>query len=136
MEFLDRLVSIALPRIRDFRGLSPKQFDRHGNYTFGLAEQSVFHEIDVDSIDRPRGHGHHRRHLGDERRRGRALLQALGFPFRRTEQMAKKALVNKANKKPKFAVRAYTRCNRCGRPHGVPQVRPVPDLPAGDGTRR
>jgi large subunit ribosomal protein L5 len=54
-EFLDRLISIALPRIRDFRGLSPKQFDGTGNYTFGLTEQSVFHEIDVDSIDRPRG---------------------------------------------------------------------------------
>src|ERR1700750_2352892 len=54
-EFLDRLVSIALPRIRDFRGLSPKQFDGNGNYTFGLNEQSMFHEIDPDSIDRPRG---------------------------------------------------------------------------------
>ncbi|WP_423860801.1 50S ribosomal protein L5, partial [Arachnia propionica] len=54
-EFLDRLISIALPRIRDFRGLSPKQFDGNGNYTFGLTEQSVFHEIDADSIDRVRG---------------------------------------------------------------------------------
>src|SRR5437879_13075440 len=54
-EFLDRLLSIALPRIRDFRGLSPKQFDGKGNYTFGLNEQSMFHEIDPDSIDRPRG---------------------------------------------------------------------------------
>ena len=50
-EFLDRLLSIALPRIRDFRGLSPKQFDGNGNYTFGLSEQSVFHEIDQDKID-------------------------------------------------------------------------------------
>src|SRR5438046_8836473 len=54
-EFLDRLLTIALPRIRDFRGLSPKQFDGHGNYTFGLNEQSMFHEIDPDSIDRPGG---------------------------------------------------------------------------------
>ena len=54
-EFLDRLLSIALPRIRDFRGLSPKQFDGRGNYTFGLNEQSMFHEIDQDSIDRVRG---------------------------------------------------------------------------------
>ena len=54
-EFLDRLLSIALPRIRDFRGLSPKQFDGNGNYTFGLSEQSVFHEIDQDKIDRTRG---------------------------------------------------------------------------------
>ena len=54
-EFLDRLVSISLPRIRDFRGLSPKQFDGNGNYTFGLTEQAVFHEIDQDQIDRVRG---------------------------------------------------------------------------------
>ena len=54
-EFLDRLLTIALPRIRDFRGLSPKQFDGNGNYTFGLNEQSMFHEIDIDRIDRPRG---------------------------------------------------------------------------------
>src|SRR5690606_35160022 len=54
-EFLDRLLTIALPRIRDFRGLSPKQFDGHGNYTFGLTEQSMFHEISPDSIDRQRG---------------------------------------------------------------------------------
>src|SRR6201989_1387413 len=54
-EFLDRLLSIALPRIRDFRGLSDRQFDGNGNYTFGLNEQSMFHEIDPDSIDRPRG---------------------------------------------------------------------------------
>src|SRR5438105_11654173 len=54
-EFLDRLLTIALPRIRDFRGLSPTQFDGNGNYTFGLSEQSMFHEIDPDSIDRPRG---------------------------------------------------------------------------------
>ena len=73
-EFLDRLVSISLPRIRDFRGLSPKQFDGNGNYTFGLAEQAVFHET---------------------------------------------ALIEKANRKPKFGVRAYTRCQRCGRPHSV-----------------
>lgn len=54
-EFLDRLLSVSLPRIRDFRGLSPKQFDGHGNYTFGLTEQSMFHEINVDNIDRVRG---------------------------------------------------------------------------------
>ena len=54
-EFMDRLLTLALPRIRDFRGLSPKQFDGHGNYTFGLTEQVMFHEIDPDSVDRPRG---------------------------------------------------------------------------------
>ena len=81
-EFLDRLVSIALPRIRDFRGLSPKQFDRHGNYTFGLSEQSVFHEIDVDSIDRPRGMDITVVTSATTDDEGRALLRALGFPFK------------------------------------------------------
>lgn len=82
-EFLDRLVSIALPRIRDFRGLSPpKQFDGHGNYTFGLAEQSVFHEIDVDSIDRPRGMDITVVTSATNDDEGRALLRALGFPFK------------------------------------------------------
>ncbi|MGV0991615.1 MAG: 50S ribosomal protein L5 [Mycobacterium sp.] len=81
-EFLDRLVSIALPRIRDFRGLSGKQFDGHGNYTFGLAEQSVFHEIDVDSIDRPRGMDITVVTSATTDDEGRALLRALGFPFK------------------------------------------------------
>ena len=81
-EFLDRLVSIALPRIRDFRGLSPQQFDRHGNYTFGLSEQSVFHEIDVDSIDRPRGMDITVVTSATTDDEGRALLRALGFPFK------------------------------------------------------
>ncbi len=81
-EFLDRLVSVALPRIRDFRGLSPKQFDGHGNYTFGLSEQSVFHEIDVDSIDRPRGMDITVVTSATTDDEGRALLRALGFPFK------------------------------------------------------
>ncbi|MGV0635084.1 50S ribosomal protein L5 [Mycolicibacillus trivialis] len=81
-EFLDRLTSIALPRIRDFRGLSPKQFDGTGNYTFGLSEQSVFHEIDVDSIDRPRGMNISVVTSATTDEEGRALLRALGFPFK------------------------------------------------------
>lgn len=81
-EFLDRLVSIALPRIRDFRGLSPKQFDGSGNYTFGLSEQSVFHEIDVDSIDRPRGMDITVVTTATNDDEGRVLLRALGFPFK------------------------------------------------------
>jgi large subunit ribosomal protein L5 len=81
-EFLDRLTSIALPRIRDFRGLSPKQFDGAGNYTFGLAEQSVFHEIDVDRIDRPRGMDISVVTSATNDDEGRALLRALGFPFK------------------------------------------------------
>jgi large subunit ribosomal protein L5 len=81
-EFLDRLISIALPRIRDFRGLSAKQFDGRGNYTFGLSEQSVFHEIDVDSIDRPRGMDITVVTSATNDDEGRALLRALGFPFK------------------------------------------------------
>ena len=81
-EFLDRLVTIALPRIRDFRGLSPKQFDGNGNYTFGLTEQSVFHEIDVDRIDRPRGMDITVVTTAANDDEGRALLRALGFPFK------------------------------------------------------
>jgi large subunit ribosomal protein L5 len=81
-EFLDRLLSIALPRIRDFRGLSPKQFDGHGNYTFGLTEQSMFHEIDVDRIDRPRGMDITVVTTATTDEEGRALLKHLGFPFK------------------------------------------------------
>jgi large subunit ribosomal protein L5 len=85
-EFLDRLLSLALPRIRDFRGLSPKQFDGNGNYTFGLAEQSVFHEIDQDQIDRVRGFDITVVTTAKNDDEGRALLRELGFPFQSTEK--------------------------------------------------
>ena len=81
-EFLDRLVTLALPRIRDFRGLSDKQFDGRGNYTFGLTEQSMFHEIDQDKIDRVRGFDITVVTTAKNDDEGRALLKALGFPFR------------------------------------------------------
>ena len=81
-EFLDRLLSTALPRIRDFRGLSSKQFDGHGNYTFGLTEQSVFHEIDQDSIDHVRGMDITVVTTAATDDEGRALLKYLGFPFK------------------------------------------------------
>ncbi|HET7306032.1 MAG TPA: 50S ribosomal protein L5 [Segeticoccus sp.] len=81
-EFLDRLLSIALPRIRDFRGLSPKQFDGRGNYTFGLSEQSVFYEIDQDKIDRVRGMDITVVTTATNDDEGRALLRRLGFPFK------------------------------------------------------
>ena len=81
-EFLDRLVSIALPRIRDFRGLSPKQFDGNGNYTFGLTEQSMFHEIDQDKIDRVRGMDITVVTTAKTDDEGRTLLKLLGFPFK------------------------------------------------------
>ena len=81
-EFLDRLLTIALPRIRDFRGLSPTQFDGHGNYTFGLTEQSMFHEINPDSIDRQRGMDITVVTSATTDAEGRALLRRLGFPFK------------------------------------------------------
>ena len=81
-EFLDRLVSVALPRIRDFRGLSPKQFDGRGNYTFGLTEQAMFHEIDQDKIDRVRGMDITVVTTAATDDEGRALLRHLGFPFK------------------------------------------------------
>jgi large subunit ribosomal protein L5 len=81
-EFLDRLLSLALPRIRDFRGLSPKQFDGNGNYTFGLTEQSMFHEIDMDTVDRQRGMDITIVTTAKSDNEGRALLKALGFPFK------------------------------------------------------
>ncbi len=84
-EFLDRLVTLALPRIRDFRGLSDKQFDGRGNYTFGLTEQSMFHEIDQDKIDRVRGFDITVVTTAKTDDEGRALLKALGFPFKSAE---------------------------------------------------
>lgn len=87
-EFIDRLVNLALPRIRDFRGLSGKQFDGHGNYTFGLQEQSVFHEINQDKIDRVRGFDITIVTSATTDDEGRALLRHLGFPFRTEDQQA------------------------------------------------
>jgi len=85
-EFLDRLIAIAIPRIRDFRGLNPKSFDGAGNYTFGLTEQLVFPEIDYDSIDQPRGMDITIVTTARTDDEGRALLVAMGFPFKREGQ--------------------------------------------------
>jgi large subunit ribosomal protein L5 len=85
-EFLDRLISIAIPRIRDFRGLNPRSFDGQGNYTFGLTEQLVFTEIDYDSIDQPRGMDITIVTTATSDDAGRALLLAMGFPFKREGQ--------------------------------------------------
>jgi len=80
-EFLDRLLATALPRIRDFRGLNPRQFDGKGNYTFGLTEQVMFHEIDPDRVDRQRGMDITLVTTATNDDEGRALLRRLGFPF-------------------------------------------------------
>ena len=97
-EFLDRLVTVALPRIRDFRGLSPKQFDGRGNYTFGLTEQSMFHEIDQDKIDRVRGMDITFVTSATNDEEGRALLKHLGFPFKAVDDPKKQ----KAKRGPAF----------------------------------
>jgi large subunit ribosomal protein L5 len=85
-EFFDRLVSLAIPRIRDFRGLPPKGFDGRGNYTFGIAEQLIFPEIDYDKVDTPRGMDITIVTTARTNAEGRALLDAFGFPFRREGQ--------------------------------------------------
>jgi len=85
-EFFDRLISIAIPRIRDFRGLSPRSFDGRGNYTFGVTEQLIFPEIDYDKVDTPRGMDITIVTSGRTDSEGRALLAAFGFPFRREGQ--------------------------------------------------
>ncbi|MDD9369058.1 MAG: 50S ribosomal protein L5 [Acidimicrobiales bacterium] len=85
-EFMDRLISIAIPRIRDFRGLNPRSFDGNGNYTFGLTEQLVFPEIDYDNIDQPRGMDITIVTTASTDAQGRALLLAMGFPFKREGQ--------------------------------------------------
>ena len=118
-EFLDRLLALALPRIRDFRGLSDRQFDGRGNYTFGLTEQVMFHEIDQDRIDRSRGMDITVVTSATNDDEGRALLKKLVSRSRRATDMAKTGLKVKAARKPKFAVRGYTRCQRCGRPKAV-----------------
>jgi large subunit ribosomal protein L5 len=85
-EFYDRLVSLAIPRIRDFRGMNPNSFDRRGNYTFGVTEQLIFPEIDYDKIDTVRGMDITLVTTATTDDDGRALLKALGFPFRRSDQ--------------------------------------------------
>jgi len=85
-EFMDRLISIAIPRIRDFRGLNSRSFDGNGNYTFGLTEQLVFPEVDYDSIDQPRGMDITIVTTAGSDDHGRALLLAMGFPFKREGQ--------------------------------------------------
>lgn len=85
-EFLDRLISLAIPRIRDFRGLNPRSFDGNGNYTFGVTEQLIFPEIDYDKVDSPRGMDITIVTTARTDDEGRALLAALGFPFKREGQ--------------------------------------------------
>ena len=82
-EFLDRLLSMALPRVRDFRGISPKSFDGRGNYTLGITEQLIFPEIEYDKIDRTRGMDITFVTTAENNEQAKALLDALGFPFKK-----------------------------------------------------
>ena len=118
-EFLDRLLTLALPRIRDFRGINGHQFDGQGNYNFGLTEQSMFHEIDPDSIDHVRGMDitvvtSHQGRQGSSR-----AAEAPRLPLQGELIWQKPLLRTRRPAKPKFKVRAYTRCQVCGRPHSV-----------------
>ena len=118
-EFLDRLLTIALPRIRDFRGLSAEAVRRQRQLHL-RAQRAVDVPRDRHRPDRPAArHGHHGRHHGQDGRRGTRAAQAARLPVQGELIMAKTALINKAKRKPKFKVRGYTRCNRCGRPHSV-----------------
>ena len=85
-EFLDRLISLSIPRIRDFRGLDPKKFDGNGNYSFGVTEQLIFPEIEYDKIDAPRGFDIAIVTTARTNAEGKALLDAFGFPFKREGQ--------------------------------------------------
>jgi large subunit ribosomal protein L5 len=104
-EFLDRLLATALPRIRDFRGLNPRQFDGQGNYTFGLTEQVMFHEIDPDKVDRQRGMDITLVTTATTDDEGRALLRQLGFPFAEMDAVAAKPRKKKSGPGPRSGKR-------------------------------
>ena len=98
-EFLDRLVNIALPRVRDFRGLNPKSFDGRGNYAIGIKEHIVFPEIDYDKVDRDLGHGHHRLHHARNRRRGARAADGIQFPVPAVRTADPDAVLRRGNVK-------------------------------------
>ena len=100
-EFLDRLISVAIPRIRDFRGLPAHSWDGRGNYTFGLSDQSVFPEIDIDKMDQARGMDITIVTTATTDAHGRALLDAFGFPFKKGAD-AENAPRKKKNRNPQF----------------------------------
>ena len=149
-EFLDRLISLAIPRIRDFRGLPPKSFDGRAT-TRSVSPSSSCSRRSTTTRSTTTGHGHHHRHHGEDERAGQSLARSvrLPVPTRGAVTMAKKALRNKQQRTPKFKVRGYTRCRRCGRPRRctassacagsacerwrMPARFPVSRRPAGEG---
>ena len=125
-EFLDRFISLAVPRIRDFRGLPNTSFDGRGNYTFGIKEQMIFPEIDYDKVEKIHGMDITFVTTAGRDDLALALLRELGLPFRgrdaaqrRSVDMAKTAWIERAKRTPKFKVAARRRCQRCGRSRAV-----------------
>ena len=138
-EFLDRLMSIAIPRIRDFRGLNPRAFDGRGNYSMGVREQIIFPEIDYDEIDQVRGLDITITTTAASDEESFALLEAFGMPFSkegrpratfraadepagtrlRRRHVAKLSQRVRQQRTPKYKTRGYTRCRRCGRARAV-----------------
>ena len=123
-EFIDKLVNIALPRVRDFRGVSDKAFDGRGNYALGLREQLIFPEIEYDKVEKIRGMEIVFVTSAKTDEECKELLRLLGMPYaqkaRRGEKtMAKLSMKLKQARPAKFSTRAYTSCRLCGRPHSV-----------------
>ena len=120
-EFLDRLFNVALPRVRDFRGISPNSFDGRGNYALGVKEQLIFPEIEYDKIDKIRGMDIVICTTAETDEEARELLTLIGAPFGKylggERSMAKLSMKLKQQAEPKFSTRRYNRCKICGRPH-------------------
>ena len=130
-EFLDRLITIALPRVRDFRGVSPKGFDGRGNYTLGLRDQLLFPEIDYMKVDKARGHERVGGDDGEDRRRGAQAAPADGHAvpdeLEQGIMMATTAKIAKEAKTLKYKIRLRNRCKLCGRPRAY--MRKFDDVP-------
>ena len=119
-EFLDRLFNVALPRVRDFRGINPNAFDGRGNYGLGIKEQLIFPEIEYDKIDKIRGMDIVICTTAKTDEEAKELLTLMGAPFAPLKEenvMAKKSMILKQQAEPKFSTRRYNRCKICGRPH-------------------
>ncbi len=118
-EFVDRLINLALPRVRDFRGVNPNAFDGRGNYALGIKEQLIFPEIEYDKIDKVRGMDVIFVTTAKTDEEARELLTQFNMPFTNKggNFMAKTSMKIKQQRKPKFSTREYSRCRICGRPH-------------------
>ena len=118
-EFVDRLINLALPRVRDFRGVNPNAFDGRGNYALGIKEQLIFPEIEYDKIDKVRGMDVIFVTTAKTDEEARELLRQFNMPFAKSggKFMAKTSMKIKQQRKPKFSTREYSRCRICGRPH-------------------